>query len=740
MIMKQVVQNYHGGKLRLVDVPVPLCPSDKILVKNRASLISIGTERSVIELGEKSLLGKAIARPDLVKQFVSKVKAEGFSEAYNAAMARLDHPVPLGYSCAGIVVETGSNVGGISKGDGVACVGSGYASHAEFVCVPESLCVRIPENVDFKSASFAALGGIALQALRVANVSPEDNVAVIGLGLLGQLVVQLLKANGCHVFGIDVLEERISMALQYGAEGGGLSGKADILPVIRGFAPKGFDSVIIMAAADSNEPLETAAEIAGEKGRIIATGMVRLNIPRKAFFEKELELVVSRAWGSGALDPSSGGKNAESPHSRWTGKGNIEEFLSHISKGSVKVKHLVTHRFDIEKALDAYRLIRDGKESCIGVLLTYPSSNGQVNPADNFSLKNFRYRPEKPNKLDELDKPNKPGIGFIGAGLFATTTLLPILKSSKDLRLKGVATASGVRAQHIARKFGFEYFTTDYKKLLQDQEIDLVCILTRHDSHAPLVKEGLEARKNIFVEKPLCLDESQLREIISTYQSLGTHHESAILMVGFNRRFSPLSVWLKEKFKLVNEPLSIHCTVNAGYLPPDHWTHDPKEGGGRIIGEVCHFIDLIQYLTGSLPSEVFAESTDSKAYQKDDNVSITLKMRNGSIASILYVASGNKHFQRERVEVFGGGVVGIINNFKEAVLVEGRSKKRMRNWFDVDRGHREEMKILQQVVCKRQMPPVSLEEYVYVSLATFAAERSLRDGKPVQVILEERPS
>ncbi len=731
--MKQVLQNYRTGELIVVEVPSPAPKSGCVLVRNVASLVSAGTEKHMLEMAKKSLVGKALARPDLVRQVIAKARAEGILEAYRQAMNRLDTPVPLGYSCSGVVVDIGAGVEGFSKSDRVACVGSGYASHAEIVRVPQNLCVKIPEGVDFESAAFVALGGIALEAVRLANVSLGEKAVVIGLGLLGQLTVQLLKAAGCHVFGVDLVPTKVQMALEHGAEGGVVIGQVDVEAAIREFAPQGADAVIIMAATPSNQPLELAAQVARERARIVAAGLVGLKVPREPFFDKELELVVSRAWGPGVFDPLYVEKGTDYPYAyaRWTAKRNLEEFLSLVAKGAVEVKHLITHRFPIDEATRAYELILEGKKPYIGVLITYPGTAEAVKelPQKKVELKRLK---KKPSGL----KKETIGIGVIGAGLFATTTLLPILRGLKGIRLKGIATATGHSGRHAGKKFGFEYCTTDYRELLSDPEIDLIMILTRHGSHARFVVEALKAGKHVYVEKPLAINEEQLRSIVESYDEAQEKSES-ILFVGFNRRFSPFTRWLKEWFRGVEEPLAVHCTINAGPVPPDHWVHDPEQGGGRIIGEVCHFVDLIQYLTGSVPVRVYAETLDTEAYKSSDNVVITLKMANGSVGSITYVAGGDKSYPRERVEVFGGGAVGVIENFRSAIFVRDAKRKHKRNFLAIDRGHRGELEAMLSAIRSGGEPPVAFEEYVATTLATFAMEKSLGEGRPVEVFTGE---
>jgi len=731
--LKQVLQNYKSGELCVVDVPSPAVLPGRVLVQNVTSLVSAGTEKHMLEMAKKGLARKALARPDLVRQVIAKARAEGVLEAYRQAMNRLDTPVPLGYSSAGIVIDVGQGVEGFGVGDRVACAGSGFASHAEIVSVPVNLCAKIPKDVDFESAAFVALGGIALEAVRLAKVSLGEKVVVIGLGLLGQITVQLLRAAGCHVFGIDVVPEKVQMALQHGAQAGAVMGRGDVQAAVHRFAPQGADSVIIMAATPSNAPLELAAAVARERARLVAAGLIGLQVPREPFFDKELELVVSRAWGPGVFDPFYLEKGIDYPYAyaRWTAKRNMEAFLAQLADGTVKVDHLITHRFPIERAAEAYELILKGKEPYIGVLITYP-----VAPENVHKLSKQQRVELKPSSQETLEpKEAAIGVGVIGAGLFATTTLLPVLKRTKGVQLHGVATSTGLTGRHAGRKFGFRYCTTEYRELLADSMVDLILVLTRHGSHAHFVAAALQAGKHVFVEKPLAINKEQLRTVVKAYkmalQASGT--KKPILFVGFNRRFSPFACWLKERFEGVPEPLSVHCTVNAGVIPPDHWVHDPNQGGGRIIGEVCHFIDLIQFLTGSVPARVYAETLTSENYKPSDNVVVTVKMANGALGSLTYVAGGDKSYPRERVEVFGGGAVGVIENFKGATFTRRGRTVRLRHGFGVDRGYKGEMEALLKAIREGGQPPVPFEEYAYTTMATFAIEDSLRKGVPVTV-------
>ena len=743
--MKALEQNYRKGTLKVVNLPKPVAGRGRVVVRTAASLASVGTERGMVELARKSLLGKALARPDLVKQVIDKVRTEGIGEAWRQAMGRLETPILLGYSSAGTVVDVGPDVTSFRSGDRVACSGSGYAAHIELASVPANLCTPIPDGVPFEDASFVAIGGIALEAVRMARVELGARVVVIGLGLLGQIAVQLLRASGCHVFGADIDPEKTELASRHGAEATDAGGST-IAAVNAWTAGRGADTVIIMASTDSNDPLEQAAGMCRERGRIVATGMVGLEVPRRAFYDRELELVVSRAWGPGLYDPRYAKEATDYPlpYPRWTAKRNMEEFLGQLAGGAVSVKHLVTHRFPIDNAVEAYEMILEGREPCIGVVLTYPD------PADQGGDKSAGVLDAPRRDEAERSAPSTVwlkkrtgttstpagtvGIGLIGAGLYASGTFLPVLKRIKGLSLRGIATNTGLAGRHAGSKYGFEYFTTDTRELLQDPAVELVFILTRHDSHGRLVVEALRAGKHVFVEKPLALDLDQLCSIAAAHREASTSGRPAqTLMVGFNRRFSRMASWLKGRFEGIAEPLSVNCVVNAGSMPLDSWINHPDEGGGRIIGEVCHFVDLVQYLTSSLPVRVYVESVGAGGGQADDSIVSTLTMANGSIASIAYLANGDKRHPRERIEVFGGGAVGTIDNFKAASFIRNGRRRRLRNRLSVDRGHREEILALMSSIRARGASSVAFDEYLSTTLTTYAMERSLKTGRPEAV-------
>ena len=585
-----------------------------------------------------------------------------------------------------------------------------------------------------------------------------DRVVVIGLGLLGQIAVQLLAASGSHV---SVLmwtpARRTRLQQRRRGDGGRGSDNSAVDRVSTWTGGEGADAVVIMASTSTNEPLEQAAAMCRERGRIVATGLVGLEIPRRTFYDKELKLIVSRAWGPGSHDPDNAGANVDQPvpYPRWTAKRNVEEFLDQLAKGAVSVQHLITHRFPIEKAAEAYEMILEGSEPCIGVVLTYleeTSAPVQDPPDQRPAPVQERSHTAtvwlKEAKTSSTRRKAGIGVGVIGAGLFARGTLLPAMKRVKSLTPRGIVSNTGLNARHAGKKFGYAYCATDFRELLDDQVVDLVLVLTRHDSHAQLVIEALKSGKHVFVEKPLAMDLEQLRSVEAAYRDACDSASARgvrppIVMVGFNRRFSPFTVWVKERFRHIAEPLSVNCVVNAGPLPADSWVNDPVEGGGRIIGEVCHFVDMVQHLTSSAPARVYAERAVEGKSKTDDSVVSTLTMVDGSIATIAYLARGDKRHSRERVEVFGGGAVGTIDNFNSASFIYNGRRHRRRNRISVDRGHLGELQALSDAITRGASPPVAFTEFVATTLATFAMERSLVSGRPEAVdptLLAEAPS
>jgi predicted dehydrogenase/threonine dehydrogenase-like Zn-dependent dehydrogenase len=724
--MKAVQQNYGNGQVSVVEVPEPALRSGCILVRNRFSVVSAGTELAMIDLGRRSLLGKARARPDLVKQVVDKARTEGVLEAYRAARQRLDTPIPLGYSCAGEVTAVGRGAEEFSLGEMVACFGSGFASHAGVVSVPKNLAAAMPRNIAPEDAAFAGLGAIALHGVRSLNVGLGSRVGVIGLGLLGLLAVQLLRAAGCRVMGVDVNPSRVQLAHSLGADVA-LSVEGDVQAQAVSFSDgHGLDAVLVLAAASSAAPLNMAAEIVRRGGTVSVPGLVELTIPRRLFYEKEIRFVVPRAAGPGIYDPSYERQGQDYPieYVRWTAGRNLRDFLEQVSIGTVKVAPLVTHRFPIERGEDAYDLLINRREPTIGIVLEYPLGEGLGTGDWGRGVGRI------PNPQSPVPSPSPlaVGVGAIGAGLFGRTVLLPALKGQKNVNLRGLATASGISARHSGERFGFSFVTTDYYDVLRDEQTQAVLVLTRHNQHARQTVEALELGKCVFVEKPLATTVEELTQVCQAASG-----SRGWLMVGFNRRFSPFTLRAVEALSGRATPCVVGCRINAGFVPQDSWVQDREEGAGRVIGEVCHYVDLIHALTGALTEEVYARGVPPDGrYAHDENLAVTLRLSDGSVGSIVYTAMGHKSFPRERVEVFWGDNVCLIDNFRSLTLRGPKLSASMKRW-NVDRGHRGELSRFLKAVREGSGPPVPLENYARTTLATFAILESLSSGRPVAV-------
>ena len=726
--MKQVIQNYRTGQLTLTDVPTPAVRPDGILVRNVASVVSVGTEKLMMDMAKKSLLGKALERPDLVRQVVNKARVDGVLEAYRAAMGRLDTPVPLGYSCAGVVIGVGPGVEEFRANDAVACFGANYATHSEVVSVPRKLAVRVPEAVGMEAAAFAGVGAIALHAVHRAEARLGDRVAVVGLGLMGLMAVQLLKSAGCSVFGVDLDLWKVGLARELGADDSATT-EEDVSGKLLEFSGGwGADSVLVFASGVGTEAIELAAEIVRERGRVVVPGMVKLDLPRRLFYDKQIQFEVSRSAGPGVYDPlfEQKGVDYPLPYVRWTAQRNMQQFLDMAASGLLRLDPIITHRFQIQDAEKAYEVIADGSQRQIGVVLSYDSSNpGPTRVQLKETLPGSRV------PLERL------GVGVIGAGLFAKTTLLPILKTVPALSLIGIATASGTTARHSGDKYGFEYCTSDYREILADPEIDCVLINTRHNLHASMARETLDSQKNVLVEKPLATDLEQLRVIVDSYhgdRGGEWRGPGPRLMVGFNRRYSPFVSRAKGLLEHLSGPLALNMRVNAGSVSKESWVNDPVEGGGRIVGELCHFVDLAQYFTGSQPTRVYAEAIRERdlGSATQDNVAVTISFADGSLASIVYVGNGDRAFSRERIELFRDESVCLIDNFKSLQFTRKGKRQRMRRW-NADYGHRGELEAFFGAVKRGEPVPVPFNEYVYTTLATFCILESISQGKPVSV-------
>lgn len=717
--MKQVIQNFKTGELYVDEVPVPAISDGMVLVENEYSLISAGTERSTVKVAQASLIGKAKQRPDLVAQVIQNIRKEGFSATMSKVRTKLDSLKALGYSTSGKVIASMDNSGAFKPGDRVACAGADYASHSEVISVPQNLVTKIPESVSSDEAAFTTLGAIALQGVRQADPKLGEKVCVIGLGLLGQITVQLLKANGCSVFGIDMSEKLIELAKESGAGQSMHRNDSNLISACENFTNgRGFDSIIITAATPTNDPIVLSTEIARKKGKIIVVGAVKMEIPREPYFYKnELELKISCSYGPGRydVDYEELGKDYPFAYVRWTEQRNMEAFLDLIAAKAINIKPLITHLFDIDEAVKAYDIVM-GKvqEPHIGILLKYQESG---------------------SKLESITKVNNEPIkdinaGFIGAGSFAQSYLIPNVKSWGG-SLDGVVTSKGITAKSVSDKFKFNFCSSDGKDVLNKKDINTIFIATPHVSHAPYVIEGLKSGKNVFVEKPLAMNMEQLKEVVHAEKSA-----DKLLMVGFNRRFAPVSVELKKEFINTGEPLVINIRVNAGFIPKDHWSQIPEIGGGRIVGEVCHFIDLMQYFTDSEPVKVYADSinTSNEQITSADNMAVTVKFKDGSVGNLTYLGNGDKSLPKENIEVFSGGKVGIIHDFRSGSLHKDNKLIKLKS---SGKGHLEEVHQFLDQVKGGGESPISFESICLTTLTTFKILDSLSTGMPQDISLEE---
>lgn len=713
--MKQVLQSMRDGKTIVADVPTPAVRSGAALVRTAVSLVSAGTERMLVDFASKSLVGKAQARPDLVNQLLDKARREGLLPTIEAAFNRLDQPMSLGYSSAGTVIALGAGMEGFQIGDRVACAGGGFAVHAEYAVVPKNLLVRLPPQVDFESAAFTTLGAIAMHGFRLAQPQLGERVAIIGLGLLGMLAAQIARAAGCNVFGIDLNPQRIALARQLGFEASPRTGAEEAVPALtRGM---GFDLVLICADSTSHDPVELAGAICRDRGRVIAIGAVGLEIPRKIYYDKEIHFQVSRSYGPGRYDSSyeEGGRDYPAGYVRWTEGRNLENFVDLIASEKISLAPLVSHRFSIEHAPQAYDVIT-GKEKqpFLGVLLTYPKSPVQQ-PGSLITLKSAPA--QAPEKV--------LSVGVLGAGNYASAVFLPAIRRVGGVDLAGIASASGISARHAAQKFGFRYAASSEEALLTDPSVNIVVVLTRHNHHVRQVCGALRAGKHTYCEKPLALDTAGLEEIAVELARPG----SPLLTVGFNRRFAPLAIELHNFFVNRHEPLAIHYRVNAGFLPANHWLHDPAQGGGRIIGEGCHFIDFLTYLIGEPPISVSARALPDGGKYRQDNVFLSFVYPDGSVGNLTYLANGDKSLPKERIEAFCGGRVGILDDFRTLDLVADGHHTVKRSILRQDKGHASSWSTFITAVKNGGDPPISYRQIWGTSLASFAAIEALSSGK-----------
>ncbi|RXJ79836.1 oxidoreductase [Aliarcobacter skirrowii] len=711
--MKQLIQSFKTGELGLFDVPAPVCEKNGALVQTTVSLVSAGTEKMLVDFAKKSMLAKAKDRPDLVKQVIDKMKKEGVRNTLEKVFTKLDTPIPLGYSLAGRVVEVGSELSGINIGDRVACGGAGYANHAEINYVPKNLMVKIPDGVDDIDASFVTVGSIALQGVRQTSPLLGEKIAVMGLGLLGQLTVQLLKANGCKVIGSDIDPDKMALAKKLGCDevchAGELISKAN--EFTNGY---GVDAVIIAASTSSNQPITDAAEISRMRGRVVLVGMVGMDVPRNTYYKKELEIKLSMAYGPGRYDPEYEEKGIDYPYDlvRFTEQRNFEAFLGLIQEGKITPKELITHSYDFDDAMSAYDLLEGRiKEKYLGIVLNYKRD---------IKLENEKIVQRSEKKISS----DKVNVGLIGAGNFTKSVILPNIQKAGDFEFVGLCTATGVSAQGTGKKYDFKYITTNSEEIFKNSEINSVFITTRHNDHANKVLKAIESKKHCFVEKPLCIYEEELEAIKEAYTG------ETIVQVGFNRRFSPMIEKMK---KFISGQISVNYRINAGIIPKNVWIQDRTIGGGRIIGEVCHFIDTCSYLIGSEVKSVFATTInkEDKSIPDEDNVNIVLNYANGSTATISYYAYGDNSMPKEYIEVFSSGVSMQMNDFRELTIFKGGKSSKEKS-ANQDKGFVNEFKAFKEAV-KSGNEAISFDSIYNTTKTTFKILESIRSKSLVEV-------
>lgn len=707
--MFQALQHQKSGEIEVKELPAPTSRPGWIVVRTHASLISAGTERTSVEKAKASLIERARKQPDDVKQVIDMAKREGVLNTFNKVMNKLDSYRALGYSAAGVVLESGCDE--FAPGDRVACAGAGYAVHAEVIAVPKNLAVKIPAGVDFDQASFTTLGAIALQGVRQAAPNLGESVAVIGLGLLGQITVALLKANGCRVIGLDVDQSQFPLATEFGADAVAPS-NGDAVKTVESFTRGiGADAVIITAGTSSNAPIELAIKMARKKGRVVVVGAVAMDIPRSPFYEKELEITISCSYGPGRYDPAYEEEGHDYPagYIRWTENRNMSAILDLIAAGKLNVGRIITHRFPIAEAAKAYDLVT-GKvnEPFVGIVLTYPEGKNE-------SLA----RSVAVNPQSGAGASRKLQVGFIGAGSFAQGHLIPHLVKL-DLDLVAAVTATPANARSVAEKFGFAQAATDSLAVIEGKDTNALFIATQHDTHGHYTARALEGGKQVFVEKPLAINREELEQIREIAERTNDR-----VMVGFNRRFSESFVAVKKHFGGVREPLSILYRVNAGHIPLSHWTQRPEQGG-RIIGEGCHFIDTMQFLTGARPVGVQAAAIRSENVEvrNADTVSITITFDNGSVGTLLYYANGAKSIPKEYCEVYGAGRTAVMDDFRRVTLASG-TKSTVKK-FDGSKGHREEVQATIEAMQTGAPLPISFQSLYDTTLATIAAVECLQ--------------
>ncbi len=721
--MQQLGQKLKNGQMEILEVPVPNLQRGCLLIKNHFSLISAGTEASTVKAARKGYIGKAKERPQQVKQVFDALKSQGITQTYRAVMKKLDAYSALGYSCAGEVIDMAPDVTEFQIGDLVAC-GGFSANHSEVVCVPKNLTVKLEPDADMQQATYNTLGAIAMQGVRQANLQLGETCAVIGLGLLGQLTALLLKAAGVKVVGIDIDPSMVKLAKDHWASlalprnEGGIEEK-----ILRFSGGMGCDSVIITAASSSLDPINFAGAIARKRGTVVVVGAVPTGFDREPhYYKKELQLKMSCSYGPGRYDPIYEEKNIDYPSAyvRWTERRNMQAFQELIASGKIDLGYLTTHRFKLDEAANAYDMIMERSEPFIGIVIEYDVSK------EHRAGKILIHAPKGPHSPQA-----NIGIGFIGAGSYAQSHLLPnIPKSDKRFKRVGVMTSTSTSSRSVAERFGFEFCTGTDNDIFENESINTIFIASRHSSHAGYVMKALQSGKNVFVEKPLCLTEEELSQITGIYNAtLSSHQRLPHLLVGYNRRFSPLAQEIKQL--LGSGPMAMNYRVNAGFIPQDSWIQDLEIGGGRLIGEVCHFIDFLIFLNGSLPISVYSTVLrDGKG--NNDTLSLSLSFQNGSIGTICYFANGDKSLPKEQVEIFSDGCVAVLNDYK-SLSIHANGKKKESRHISQDKGQAKEVELFLAAVLEGKGQVIPFEEMYATSLCTLKALESMQKGSAIHL-------
>lgn len=705
--MKQIIQNLKTGETSLEKVPVPVVKKGHVLIRTTKSLVSLGTEKMLVEFGKAGFISKARQQPDKVKMVLEKIKSDGLLPTVEAVFLKLGEPLPLGYCNVGEVAEIGDGVKGFKVGDRVASNGN----HAEYVLIPENLVATIPDNVDDQEATFTVIGSIALQGIRLINPTLGETIVVYGLGLIGLLTAQLLKANGCNVIGIDVDDTKVELAISFGVDAinpaSGTEPVNYIESVTNGI---GADGVIITASTPSNEIISNSAKISRKRGRIVLVGVIGLNISRADFYEKELTFQVSCSYGPGRYDDDYElkGNDYPLPFVRWTEKRNFEAVLNAISQKNIDVKPLISEDISLDEFNKVYSNLKTS-----GSIASLFSYKGEALSSESFIIKTTNFTSSAKQ------------IGIIGAGNFTKMNMMPVLKKHKA-PIKYIASSGGLSGTYIAKKYGISFSTSKYKEILVDEDISTVIITTRHNLHTPMVLEALKHKKDVFVEKPLALNNEELNKIITEYEQ-----QNNTINVGFNRRFSPFAIKMRDLLGKSNDPINVIATMNAGNLPANLWVHDMEVGGGRIIGEACHYMDLISYLTGSKIESVNMSALGQNPEVSTDNAVITLKYQNGSQGVINYFSNGHKSYSKERVEVYSQNRTLILDNFRSLKGYGFSGFNGMKG--KQDKGHNNQFKLLVERVDKGGTPLISFEEIVNTTRASFAAIESLKTGNWIKL-------